>query len=253
LEHDEKKKYYLFRSWGRIGTTIGGSMTDSYGPYLEDAKAQFEKLFLEKSRNEWKDRHAFKKHPLGLNILEIQFETATKSDVKFDIDKSTSSLAKSVKEVIAMIFDIESMNRTMKEFEIDLERMPLGKLSKKQIMSAYGVLTELQNLINSGNAKPVNFLDASNRFYTLLPHSTGMASPPLLNSTDMIKKKSEMLDNLLEIELAYNIIKSENGDQESANRDPFDLHYERLRCGMEVCFLPYFLCVAVSLLMQFSL
>lgn len=28
-------------------------------------------------------------------------------------------------------------------FQIDLKKMPLGKLSKKQISSAYGVLTEL--------------------------------------------------------------------------------------------------------------
>ena len=25
LEHDKKKKFYLFRSWGRVGTTIGGT------------------------------------------------------------------------------------------------------------------------------------------------------------------------------------------------------------------------------------
>ena len=30
-------------------------------------------------------------------------------------------------------------------------------------------------------------LDASNRFYTLIPHDFGMKAPPLLNNTDMIK------------------------------------------------------------------
>ena len=42
-----------------------------------------------------------------------------------------------------MIFDVESMKKAMLEFEIDLKKMPLGKLSKAQIESAYKVLTEL--------------------------------------------------------------------------------------------------------------
>ena len=42
-----------------------------------------------------------------------------------------------------MIFDVDSMKKAMLEFEIDLKKMPLGKLSKAQIESAYKVLTEL--------------------------------------------------------------------------------------------------------------
>jgi poly [ADP-ribose] polymerase len=32
-----------------------------------------------------------------------------------------------------LIFDIEQMKKTMIEFEIDTEKMPLGKLSRKQV------------------------------------------------------------------------------------------------------------------------
>jgi poly [ADP-ribose] polymerase len=64
--------------------------------------------------------------------------------------------------------------------------MPLGKLSKKQIQQAYSVLSELQDLVKSGG--PDNrFLDASNRFYTLVPHAFGIENPPVLNSEEMIK------------------------------------------------------------------
>ena len=28
LEGDSSKNYYVFRSWGRVGTTIGGSKTE---------------------------------------------------------------------------------------------------------------------------------------------------------------------------------------------------------------------------------
>lgn len=41
-----------------------------------------------------------------------------------------------------------------------------------------------------------------------------------------------MLDNLLEIEIAYNLLKG-GGDSE---KDPIDVHYERLKTKMEVKF-----------------
>ncbi len=45
-----------------------------------------------------------------------------------------------------------------------------------------------------------------------------------------------MLDSLLEIELAYSILKSEAEQEESiGNRDPIDVHYEKLNTNMEVC------------------
>lgn len=39
------------------------------------------------------------------------------------------------------------MKQTMKEFEIDLTKMPLGKLSKRQLDSALGVLSKLQQVM----------------------------------------------------------------------------------------------------------
>ena len=46
-----------------------------------------------------------------------------------------------------------------------------------------------------------------------------------------MKEKTEMLNNLLEIEIAYNIIKTGGGDSEV---DPVDEHYKKLKCEMEV-------------------
>ena len=92
----------------------------------------------------------------------------------------------------------------MLEFEIDLSKMPLGKLSKKQIETAYKILTEAQDMIKTESGTESKFLDASNRFFTLIPHDFGMRSPPLLDNPDLVKAKIEMLDNLLEIEV-FNI------------------------------------------------
>ena len=89
-----------------------------------------------------------------------------------------------------------------------MKKMPLGKLSKSQIQSAYSVLNDLQKEI-SGNKNPTKLLDGSNRFYTLIPHDFGMQKPPLLDNEDAIKTKTSMLDNLMEIEIAYSLLKTD--------------------------------------------
>ena len=99
---------------------------------------------------------------------------------KISASESKSKLALPVKELISMIFDIESMKKALVEFEIDLTKMPLGKLSKKQIEQAYSILTEAQNMIKNEDGTDTKFLDASNRFFTLIPHDFGMKTPPIL-------------------------------------------------------------------------
>ena len=139
--------------------------------------------------------------------LEMDYGQDAESIKKLDLTKSKSKLNKKVQELITMIFDIERMKKAMIEFDIDMSKMPMGKISKKQIEQAYGILNEVQNMIKNGDGTDSKFLDASNRFFTLIPHDFGMNTPPILNEPDYIKSKIEMLDNLLEIEVAYKLIK----------------------------------------------
>merc|ERR1719233_1019026 len=77
------------------------------------------------------------------------------------------------------------------------------------------------------------YLDASNRFFTLIPHDFGMRSPPLLDSPDLVKSKIDMLDNLLEIEVAYSLLASD-GENSDKEKDPVDAHYDKLKTEIEV-------------------
>ena len=65
--------------------------------------------------------------------------------------------------------------------------------------------------------------DASNRFYTLVPHDFGMKKPTMLDNPDLIKAKTEMLNNLLDIEIAYSLLNSSSDSAES----PVDQHYKK--------------------------
>lgn len=85
-----------------------------------------------------------------------------------------------------LIFDVNEMKKLLLEFELDAEKMPLGKLSKNQIQKAYAVLGELQELIDKGTSE-TKLIEATNRFYTLIPHSFGVDEVQILRDKDVIK------------------------------------------------------------------
>ncbi|XP_042855321.1 poly [ADP-ribose] polymerase 1-like isoform X2 [Penaeus japonicus] len=247
LESDKKNRWWLFRSWGRIGTTIGNNKLESKED-LQDAIAHFEELYEEKTGNRFSAKE-FNKVPGCWYPLDIDYGQEEEAVKKPTVGGSKSKLAKEVQELVALIFDVDTMKSALVEFEIDVKKMPLGKLSKKQIESAYKVLSEALKFIkNKEEAKDgdessssssslagikAQLLDCSNRFFTLIPHDFGMKKPPILDDEELIKAKVAMLDNLSEIEVAYNLLKSE-GDDEDKDADPIDKHYRKLNTKIEV-------------------
>lgn len=230
LEDDKGKKWHLFRSWGRVGTKIGDKKLTKY--YEKDeAIDEFTALYEEKTGNAWKNRKNFVKQPHKLYPLEIDYGEA-ESASKMSSANSKSKLPKSIQDLVCMLFDVESMKRAMVEFELDLTKMPLGKLSKKQLEKAYGILNEAQQLVTAASdVKKNKFVDVSNQFYTLIPHDFGRNSPPLLDNAELIKTKLEMLESLMEIEIAFSLLKA--GDAVH-DKDPIDAHYEKLNTDIEV-------------------
>lgn len=226
LESDSKNKYWVFRSWGRIGTTIGDHKLENF-ENLNEARQSFLHVYRDKTGNEFNNRDGFVKVPGRMYPIEIDYEEQkTVDSEKFKIE---SKLHASVQSLIKLLFDVDAMKRTMMLFDLDMEKMPLGKLSQKQIQSAYKVLSEIYDLIQQ-NANKVKFIDATNRFYTLIPHSFGVQNPPILDNIDLVEKHRQVLDSLLEIECAYSMLQAENNEK---NVNPLDNHYEQLKTKLE--------------------
>jgi len=234
LEHDKKSRWFVFRSWGRVGTKIGDNKLEKMYS-KEEAIDQFVSIYEEKTGNAWKNRHNFVKHPKKLYPLDIDYGDASETASKISSANSKSKLPKSVQDLVCMLFDVETMKRTMIEFELDLTKMPLGKLSRKQLEKAYGLLGQAQKLLDSSAEEQQphqsKFVDVSNQFYTLIPHDFGLKKPDILNDAELIKSKLEMLESLMEIEVAYSLLKA--GDQET-EKDPIDAHYEKLNTKIEI-------------------
>ncbi|XP_055340113.1 poly [ADP-ribose] polymerase 1-like [Paramacrobiotus metropolitanus] len=230
IQRDNKPVYHFFRSWGRIGTTIGGDIileTDK-----DDAVEQFEFHFKDKTGNEWADKQNFQKKPGKYFVMDLDFGEDETVEEYAVAPGSKTKLAGPIQELIKMIFDVEEMKKTMKAFEIDLKKMPLGKLSRRQITDAMKVLNDLQSLIQAGERlNSPKYIDGSNRFFTFIPHVFSAGGATVLNKTEDIKAKLDMLDNLLEIEVAFSILRSGN---RGSDQDPLDQHYEKLKCDLEV-------------------
>ncbi|XP_056671999.1 poly [ADP-ribose] polymerase 1 isoform X2 [Monodelphis domestica] len=229
LEDDREIRYWIFRSWGRVGTVIGSNKLEQMSS-REDAIDHFCKLYEEKTGNSWHSTN-FTKYPKKFYPLEIDYGQDEEAVKKLTVSAGTKSkLPIPVQNLIKMIFDVESMKKAMVEFEIDLQKMPLGKLSKRQIQNAYSILSEVQQVVSQGGSDS-QILDLSNRFYTLIPHDFGMKKPPLLNNIDCVQAKVEMLDNLLDIEVAYSLLR---GGSEDGSKDPIDVNYEKLKTDIKV-------------------
>ncbi|KAM3962867.1 poly-(ADP-ribose) polymerase [Aphomia sociella] len=215
LESDSKNNFWVFRSWGRIGTTIGGNKVQNFRS-LPEAIKDFCFYYRDKTQNDWEDRDDFVKVPGMYYPLDIDYgdseENKTTQVMKVD---DSSSLPVPVQQLIIRIFDINAMKKTLLEFELDTEKMPLGKLTQKQIKTGYKVLSELLQYIEKGKVSQNKVIDATNRFFTLIPHDLGVNNPPLLDNTDIIKSKCEMLDNMMEIEIAYSLL----SEDKSAKKD----------------------------------
>ncbi|MEE6473714.1 hypothetical protein FKM82_010148 [Ascaphus truei] len=229
IEHDRDTRYWVFRSWGRVGTVIGSNKLEEMSS-KEEAIDHFLNLYQEKTGNSWHSTN-FTKYPTKFYPLEIDYGQEEDVVKKLSVSAGTKSkLPKPVQELIKLIFDVESMKKAMVEFEIDLQKMPLGKLSKRQIQSAYSLLNDVQQAVSDGGGE-ARLLDLSNRFYTLIPHDFGMKKPPLLNNLEYIQAKVQMLDNLLDIEVAYSLLK---GGTDDGGKDPIDVKYEKIKTDIKV-------------------
>lgn len=214
--------YWLFTCWGRIGTDIGDTLVEQVNS-AEKACAMFKKTYEKQTGNEWNSGDTFKKQVGKFYPIDVNY-----SD---DIEANTSVaslLSPQVEELMKLLFNIKNMKTAMKEFKLDLEKMPLGKLSVKQLQAAYLALGELEDAINHDRSMQ-DLVGLSNKFYTFVPHNFGLAKAPVIDTLDSVNAKREMVDSLLDIEHAYALmVQAGNGDINS-----FDGYYKQLKADIQ--------------------
>ncbi|KAL5059665.1 hypothetical protein RYX36_031269 [Vicia faba] len=227
IEEDKGSDCYVFRKWGRVGSDkIGGSKLEDMSK--SDAIREFKRLFYEKTGNPWEawEQKTIQKQPGRFFPLEIDYGV-NKQVSKKNKNNADSKLPPQLRELMKMLFNVETYRAAMMEFEINMSEMPLGKLSKSNIQKGFEALTDIQNLFTSSNpdssVRDSLLIDASNRFFTVIPS----IHPHIIRDEDDFKAKVKMLEALQDIEIASRLV-GFDADRD----DSIDDNYKKLRCAM---------------------
>lgn len=218
-------RFVMFCKWGRIGTSIGNSTISAQGSFnstLELWKAKY----LDCTGNEWNKRHEFVKNPGRYFPIEIDIESDTDEADNVEEEQIVipSLLNIKLQEVVNLIFDPKMMQRNMHELDIDIKKMPLGRISQASLKKSYEILKKIEEEIdNPSPSQVLNITSLSNQFYTIIPHDFGNKIPEIIDSKNRLRAKMKIVDTLSNIEIATSLHK-----QSVTNINPTDINYESL-------------------------
>lgn len=140
---------------------------------------------------------------------------------------SGSKLDKPIFDLIKFIFDHDMFKSQMAQFELDVDQLPLGKISKEQVEKGYEILKKIKKVIE-GKAKG-SISELSGLFYTHIPHKFGRKTPTPINTSELLKSKFDLCNVLADIEVAQSIMKVE-----TTTEHPMDYRYRELDCTISL-------------------
>lgn len=238
-------RFACWNRWGRVGEV--GQSKLSYFASLEDAKKDFEKKFRDKTKNSWAEREHFVAHPGKYTLIEVQGEDqAREAVVKVDGGPVRTvaqhvrpcSLDEATQKLITNIFSKAMFSDAMALMNLDVKKMPLGKLSKQQIARGFEALEALEEALKDpGNVAGGRSLeDLSSHFYTVIPHNFGRSRPPPIKSLELLRAKKDMLLVLADIELAQTLQAASEEEEKKVKEvpHPLDRDYQLLRCQLQL-------------------
>ncbi|KAJ5899994.1 hypothetical protein N7495_004738 [Penicillium taxi] len=237
--------YYAFTHWGRVGE-VGSSALLGDGD-LKSATALFERKFKDKSGLQWQSRLDTPKNG-KYAFIERDYEDdeekdgkvekvekGVKEEIKDEPTEMPSLLAHPIQNLMDFVFNQDHFQSALASMNYDAQKLPLGKLSQRTLLSGFSVLKELSELIDSPELAASDYgadyksvtEQLSNRFFTIIPHVFGRNRPPVLASHAQIKVEIEVLENLTDMELSNEIMK----DSKKSGINHRDRQFQSL--GME--------------------
>lgn len=237
--------FMVWTRWGRVGETQE-KQSALIGPFSDvtSGMGAFDKKFKAKTGHAWSDRNKeTKKGKYELVLVDHCDDNKAESTINGDQGKTANSsfqaskLEADTKELVDLLFREDLYVDALKKFDIDLRRMPLGKLSLKQIERGVEVLKEIEELLANGEDSALEFEQLSSKFYTVLPHDFGRFKPPVINTHAQLQSYYGKCNVLIDIEKATHLMKGSEGVAKSSTvlkRNPSDVNYEKLNAQLQL-------------------
>jgi poly [ADP-ribose] polymerase len=218
---------------------------------LISATSFFEKKFKEKSGLSWKDRLAAPR-PGKYMFIERNYEEDSSSEEENDEKPQKtkkgeqqkeekkaveSTLPAQVQSLLSFIFDQQYFLSAMADMSYDANKLPLGKLSKRTLQTGFQILKDLSELVADPalamSKYGTGFVPAteqlSNRYFSTIPHAFGRNRPPVVRNEELIKREVVLLESLMDMGIANEILKSSSKEADSIH--PLDKQFQGL--GLE--------------------
>lgn len=228
--------YYVWFHWGRVGER-GLSKLVSCADDMLKAQLLFEEKFYVKTGNKWsvwaKDTK-FTKQKGKYDMVKVDYScTETSGDniekiIKDIANATTSKLSPSLMELMHHISDVKAMKENVLAMKFDIKQLPLGKLTKEQIMAGYKALRKVEDCIKKHSLKS-ELAEACSEFYTCIPHSfTRRQKPDLISTNGHVRLKLKLLEALEDLHTNLDLFKKNALE----GRHPLDRFYKTLDCGL---------------------
>ena len=207
--------FWLYHRYGRIGDKGVISKTVCNPQYV--AIQKFCSTFYSKTGNKWGDS-PFQSKNGKYTMMDIEEpQIATDAEIP---EVSEEKLPSQVDGLIRMISDKQLMTRTLQKLNIDVKKLPLGKIKKEQLAKADEILTMLKlylakeatpnleefGLSDTHSFKIERITEMSSTFWTLLPYSCGRQRPPLISTDKILGECADQLEGVRDIEISTKII-----------------------------------------------
>lgn len=184
-------QYVVYIRYGRIG--VVGKITYKFFNDEQSAIKFFVRQFKTKTGNKCGANFIMisgKYHMADIQCANISSES-DESD-NDNCNDNQGQIDDRVIDFLKVISNKKYMKNTLIELEIDIEKIPLGKMSQKQIDKAYKILDEITKNVDNEQ----ELIRLSSEFYTLIPIVCGMKKPPIISSKKLIGKNLNLLNEL---------------------------------------------------------
>jgi poly [ADP-ribose] polymerase len=131
-----------------------------------------------------------------------------------------------VSALLKLIFDKQMWEQSLRSFELDLSRAPLGFLKPHIITQGLAKLKQIEQSLSS--ATKAELTNLSSEYYSLIPHNFGMKTPPAITTGAMVQKEAELLDALSQIDVATSV------QPKPSVQNPLTAQYESLGAKIQV-------------------
>lgn len=219
-------RFLLRETKGRIGND-GSKSTKEYR-IQKDAENAFAKTYLEKTGNVF-GAQQFVKKPGKYNRINIDYNDLERA---VQLNKVPTKLTKPLYELMQLLFVGDVMKSTLIAFCLDLDSMPLGKISIQQMSDCLNLLGEISAMLEHKNHHN-QILSASNHFYSCFPQNAGKKRPLMIDSFELVKEKMNLVQSMLEKSQKYDFLTGSLNKEKNL----LDVCYEHLEDSAEIVML----------------